>query len=301
MSYLAGPEPITTHWRSVSTTAIRAKFVGPPTPVAGSVTMAPAEPLAEILENAILPRLLAAHGLMPKDRGPTRPGPVPDQFDVETLAPLAMDVEADALLDHVDALLRQGVSVDSLFVDLLAPAARHLGIMWDEDRCDFVQVAMGLWRLQEVVREISARLPPEHPPGYGHQHVLLAAMPGEQHSFGTVMVDEMFRRDGWQTDALLDATRAELIERVARDWFDVVGLTVSRDCNIDPLPRLIRALRSVSRNPRIIVMVGGRTFMQDPSLAAAVGADGTATDAIKATAVARDLVHAIVCEVRASG
>ncbi len=251
---------------------------------------APAEPLVAIVESAILPRLMAAHGLAPLIR---RRADEPDrsiQADAEALAPLAMHIEADALLDHIDTLLRRGVSIDSLFVDLLAPAARHLGALWEDDRCDFIEVTMGLWRLQEVVRELAARFPPERRSGNGGHRALFAAMPGDQHSFGTVMIDETFRRHGWTTDVVLDPTTPELLEHVARDWLDVVGLTVSCDCHIEPLPSLIRALRSVSRNPRIVVMVGGRIFVEDPMLAMEVGADGTAADAIQAVAAAAGLV-----------
>ena len=50
-------------------------------------------------------------------------------------------------------------------VDLLAPAARLLGEYWEDDRCDFVDVTMGLWRLQEVVHEIAARAPADRAAG----------------------------------------------------------------------------------------------------------------------------------------
>lgn len=257
------------------------------------------EPLTEILESAILPRLMAAHGVVQHPRA-RRDGAGRDiHDDIAALVPLAMDVGAGALLDHVDALLRQGVSVDSLFVDLLAPTARRLGVLWEEDRCDFIEVTMGLWRLQEVVRELSARFPPERRSG-GAKRALFAAMPGDQHSFGTVMIDDTFRRHGWHTDVALDAATGELIEHVARDWFDVVGLTVTCDCHIEPLPSLIRALRSVSRNPRVVVMVGGRIFLQDPLLAREVGADGTAADAVQAVAVAGGLVGAVEREIAAA-
>jgi hypothetical protein len=44
-----------------------------------------------------------------------------------------------------------------VFIDLLAPSARRLGQHWEDDDCDFVDVTMGLWRLQEVMREVTMR------------------------------------------------------------------------------------------------------------------------------------------------
>ena len=82
-----------------------------------------------------------------------------------------------------------------------------------------------------------------------------------------------------------------LLKRVAADWFDMIGLTISCDCHIGALPSVIVGLRSVSRNPKVCVMVGGRVFSADPELAITVGADGTARDAKLALEVARELVR----------
>jgi methanogenic corrinoid protein MtbC1 len=150
---------------------------------------------------------------------------------------------------------------------------------------------MGLWRLQEVVHEITARCPADHILSIGGHRALFASMPGDQHNFGTVVIDELFRRDGWLTERMSGAETADLVRRVGADWFDLVGLTVSCDCHIATLPSVITALRSVSRNPRVCIMVGGRLFSADPGLAVRVGADGTASDARRALKVAADLVR----------
>jgi len=68
-------------------------------------------------------------------------------------------------------------------------------------------------------------------------------------------------------------------------------LTISCDCHIAPLASLIVALRNVSRNSRVCVMVGGRVFSSNPDLAVEVGADGTAPDAKLALHVADTLVR----------
>ena len=50
---------------------------------------------------------------------------------------------------------RRGASVETLYLDLLAPTARHLGDLWDADVCDFTEVTVGLGRLQQVLHELS--------------------------------------------------------------------------------------------------------------------------------------------------
>lgn len=251
-------------------------------------------PLSTLIETEIIPRLVVAHA------GDHGPAPVPTQAggtgqvtpeDIEAMLPLALHIDADQLLDHVEGILARGVSVDGILVDLLAPVARLLGEYWEEDRCDFVDVTMGLWRLQEVVHELATRVPADRSPSIGGHRALFASMPGDQHSFGTVVIDELFRREGWLTDRMSEVETPDLLRRAGEDWFDVIGLTISCDCHIASLGAIIVALRNVSRNPRVAIMVGGRVFGIDPGLAARVGSDGTARDAKLALGLADTLVR----------
>lgn len=250
-----------------------------------------ARSLTTLIESEIIPRMMVAHATGLSSSGASEIGSAIGVGEIEAFAPLVMQIEADELLNHVEAMLTRGVPFESVLVDLLAPTARLLGEYWESDLCDFVDVTMGLWRLQEVVHEISARLPVAHAPTDILRRALFAPMPGEQHSLGTVMIDDIFRRGGWQTDRLCETQAAELLKRVEDDWFDIIGLTVSCDCHIGPVRSLIAAMRKISKNPHVCVMVGGRIFSADPDLATQVGADGTARNAKTAPRVAEDLVR----------
>ncbi|PCD03646.1 cobalamin-binding protein [Sphingomonas spermidinifaciens] len=251
--------------------------------------------LSALIEGEIIPRLMVAHHAATPAVAPGTAHEI-DARDIAALAPMTLEVEADVLLAHVQGLMTRGISIDSVLIDLLAPTARLLGEWWEADRCDFVEVTMGLWRLQEVVHEICDGAPPTLRAA-PRPKALFAAMPGDQHSFGAVIVDELFRRNGWSTDRWIGEAAAGLQERVRMHRFDLIGLTISCDCHIAALPPLIADLRTVSRNPKVSVMVGGRVFVEDPSLATSVGADGTARDARLALSVATHLVRARAGEV----
>ena len=255
--------------------------------------------LSALIESEIIPRLMVAHAPTAPATAPLDGGDAIDPAEIEAFAPLVMQVEADALLAHIEAILIRGVAFDTVLVDLLAPTARLLGEFWEDDRCDFVDVTMGLWRLQEVVHEIAGRTPIDRMPAAGGRRALFASMPGDQHNFGTVVVDELFRRDGWLTDRVSDAETTDLLKRAAADWFDLIGLTISCERHVDKLTAIIVALRNVSRNARVCVMVGGRIFSDNPELAMQVGADGTARDAKRALTVAAGLVREREWEVAA--
>jgi methanogenic corrinoid protein MtbC1 len=153
---------------------------------------------------------------------------------------------------------------------------------------------MGLWRLQHVVHELGqrhARTPIEV---RTNRRAYFSAAPGDQHSFGVVMVEDFFRHAGWQTASASTATFAGLAEIVAAEWFELIGLTVSYELHIESLAEIIAALRKVSKNPAVLVMVGGMIFAEQPGLAARVGADGTASDGKLAVLCAEKLLGDIV-------
>ncbi len=249
--------------------------------------------LARVIEGEVIPRLLMAHRngvaienipVVDRNLDVVPPG-YADRFAAETLRE-----EVVTLLVRVEALMARGVSIETVYLHLLAPAARQLGEWWEQDACDFVDVTMGLWRLQELVHALAARAPGRAPLPGVERRALFSPMPGEQHGFGTLLVEEFFRRSGWTTWSAMPAAAPELIGLTAGRSFELIGLTVSLDRNIDALPGMIRAIRSTSRNPRLMVMVGGRVFSERPELAATVGADGTAADGLTAVSVAERFV-----------
>jgi methanogenic corrinoid protein MtbC1 len=250
-----------------------------------------ARSLTRLIESEIIPRMMVVHAIETPAPAARAPDAAISLREVEMFAPLAMQVEADELLVEVEALLARGVPFETVLVDLLAPTARVLGEYWETDRCDFVDVTMGLWRLQEVVHELSGRLPTGRPGPDGARRALFAPMPGEQHTLGVVMIDDIFRSEGWQTDRLCEPQTAEVLACAQESWFDIIGLTVSCECHIGPLRSIIVALRKISKNPRVAILVGGRLFTADPDLALQVGADATVPDAKTAPKVASELVR----------
>jgi methanogenic corrinoid protein MtbC1 len=256
----------------------------------GSRETADPEVLARVIEADIIPRLLLAHreqagpASVPADPVTEIPAGHAEQFAAATLTE-----EVAALLARVEALMAGGVTVETIYLELLAPAARKLGSWWDEDACDFVDVTMGLWRIQEIVHALSALIPGVAPLE-GSRRALFLPAPGEQHGLGAIIVEEFFRRAGWQTWSAPALLEDELMALAASRSFDVIGLTVSVEKHLASLPGTLAALRRASRNPAVLILVGGRVFVERPTLAAEIGADGTAADGRLALELAENLL-----------
>ena len=60
--------------------------------------------------------------------------------------------------------------------------------MWEDDRVSFADVTVALCRLHDVMRNLSSSQPPATDTLPQGRRALLVPMPGEQHTFGLVMV-----------------------------------------------------------------------------------------------------------------
>jgi methylmalonyl-CoA mutase cobalamin-binding subunit len=114
--------------------------------------------------------------------------------------------------------------------------------------------------------------------------VLLATLPTEQHSLGLHMVAESFRAAGWDVTLEIAVANADLVGLVGGSAFAVIGFSLGRHSHAGELALTIRAIRKVSANPHIGVMVGGPAFLARPDLVRGVGADFTASCAGEAVA-----------------
>jgi methanogenic corrinoid protein MtbC1 len=121
-------------------------------------------------------------------------------------------------------------------------------------------------------------------------------MPGERHGLGLAMVVNFFRRAGWNVCHVPVIDGEELVGRVKREWFGVVGISVACSDKLESLAANIRSIRIASRNPAVGVMVGGPPFIEHPQLATIVGADMTASDGLQAVSNAKTLMSRLARE-----
>jgi methanogenic corrinoid protein MtbC1 len=258
---------------------------------ARSIAQPPAAPhllsLVRAVEGEIVPRLLLARraGLAP----PTAAnGSEVEAGDADELARLLLLHDVEVPFAYVESIRYRGVEVRDIYMRLLAPAARRLGVLWDQDEVDFLQVTMGLGRLHQLLQRISLLAPgPERLDSRGHgRRALLATVPGESHAFGVMMVSQFFRQNGWEVCNEFPATEHDLAACVGSQPFALVGLSAGCEARIDALIAAVRAVRRASRNAAVGVIVGGPLFKDHPELAVRVGADATAEDGEQAALLA---------------
>jgi len=239
--------------------------------------------LAQVVRERIGPRLALIHREWKSD--PELAPPTQQDIHDFCEAILAEDpLEAHSFFQR---MRDRGLTADVLFETLLSPAARHFGELWEEDFCDFVDVAVGVNRLR-VLLEVYANAPA--PMGEARQRAFLVSTPRDQHIFGLDVVASFLRASGWDVRVEYSRTAREVAEIVAANWYAIIGVTVSEEDYLDDAAQVIEAARKVSFNPSVMVMAGGNTLRGRADLVARLGADATAEDGPGAALLAQKLL-----------
>ncbi len=247
--------------------------------------------LVSTIEGEIIPRLMMVHKAESDATvSEANESPAIGQSDIEEFAKVVVKEDDHVINAYIKALRARNISVEELFLDLLAPTARHLGDLWVEDRCSFAEVTMGLGRLQQVLRWLSRDFVyGEDNKGPGRRALLVPA-PGEQHTFGIFIVAEFLRRASWDVATTSPRSNEDIASTVNKEWFAIVGLSLGNELGLARLEKAIKRIRKSSRNEDVAVMVGGPVFIEHPEYCELIGADATAQDAEQTVSEAENLL-----------
>jgi hypothetical protein len=238
-----------------------------PVPAPGKLTPT-ASVVQEVVLSTVIPKLVAKH----------LAAPAPQQH--RRVADLAAFLIADDPAPARELLATLHAAEGTLFAlytNLIEPVSRALGDLWQRDECSLIEVTLALARLQREVRALSTGALPHLAATGRLPAVLITPEPGEVHLLGATLDSEVLWHAGWAPHSAFPETDVALQDLVAGTWFDVLDLSLSGAFRRDEwLPRVTETIaraRFASRNPALIVVVGGRVFVEQAAAAAIVGAD----------------------------
>jgi len=247
--------------------------------------------LLEILQSEIIPSLVASKDKESRfSAGDEMSEYTPSAEQVYDFSMLCLNSDLSKAEAFVQDLFSSGKSAESVYLNLFAPAARQLGTLWEEDVCNFIQVTIGLVQLQTIIRKLGHSFNEKRTFGARGEKALFAPLPGSQHTLGVLMVSEFFRKEGWQVWMELGPAESDLLTTIADEWFDVIGLSIGTDAELDDIAGLISRIREASHNPLVFVMIGGPAIHGRTDLSNRFGADAFAADAASAVELARELL-----------
>jgi len=236
--------------------------------------------LKDIIVTAVLPELVARRSTIEPE------GAWPVDQRARALADLLVGPNSEAALELLRTLQDSDGAIRHLYENLIEPTARRLGDLWGADLCSELDVSLGLSQLQRAVRVLNEEvMQPTIPKGLYLPAVLIVPEPGEAHMLNSVLDSDALTNAGW--DPLLEFPENDeaLQDLIAGTWFDALDLSLSPALRRDNwLPRVTKTIalaRHASRNPALVVIVGGRIFAEDKTAGAQVGADGASGTAMR--------------------
>jgi len=239
--------------------------------------------IRRMVEGELLPRLMLTHHagpLPPSFVARAERAAVHPRFD-DFLHLVRTEPEEATVRGFLEEIVDDGGSVEMVLAELLAPTARRMGVLWENDECDFVEVTLVCSRLQRAIRRLATRFRQEMPKD--GVSVLVSSLPHAQHTLGALMVAETLARAGCDI-----ALGEPFVPGMDPFGFDFVALSVSRSEEEAAATAFVRELRAKAPNTHVIV--GGAAFRADPAMITRVGADGWAEDADSARSLVKELM-----------
>ena len=240
--------------------------------------------LENVLLREVLERLYQIHPEAPSARPSSQ---APTAEEIETFANLVIRPDPEAAIEFFARMVERAYSFETLAERFAAPVARRLGEFWEDDHCDFVDVAFGIERLKGFLADLSGRM--EHSVNLRTPRALLLSTPGDNHMLALDVLAGFLVEAGWVVETQRGLDIDSNARYVAQEWTHVVGVTMGSLGQYDAVGRTLKALRRASLNPQISMIVGGADFNADRDLAVRVGADGTAPDGPAALRLAKQL------------
>lgn len=254
--------------------------------------------LEDAVRGAVIPRLYARKSLSGCDKALSESQPADaglshfhTRHAAERLRGLllaARDEEQVAFLTE----MRRTLSLSILISDVVAPVMEEIGIEWEEDRMSFAEVTLLSTRLQRGLSLAIGRGESETVTRAARRSdILLAVMPGEQHSIGIDALSALLSESGHHVDRMASATLEELRKRISEHTYRILGLSCGSDRTRPALRETIASLRDASKNRQLCIFLGGRALHSVDESIDNFGADLIVTDGRRAVDLVSDALR----------
>lgn len=180
-------------------------------------------------------------------------------------------------------------SPDSIYDEVFRRAAAELGQRWCDDRASFLDVTLGMGKLQALLRRYGQSFDAFDSARVSKPSALFAVVPGEEHRFGLCMAADYFRRAGWDVEVLDHCGTEGLCRAAAERGPDLIGLSAGSRRMLSSLARVVAALRTSI--PKSLICVGGQLTSQEPFLVERMGVDSVVSDVASDAVLLKKLVR----------
>ena len=178
-----------------------------------------------------------------------------DRYDEYMYGLLTGDAKYCANLFH--QLLKAGVPVQSLLIDLMHRAMYEVGERWASNDISIATEHMASATTSKLLRRV---FPALHRIPLNHRSAIIICTPHNIHRIGPRIVAEILALHGWKTTSLAQNVPSDDLINIIRERKpDVVGFSVSMIYDHADIESMVTEVTQTF--PDLPVMVGGHAFV----------------------------------------
>lgn len=201
---------------------------------------------------------------------------------------LMLAVRRPQAVDLIFNALDAGVEIQDIYLHVFEPALKEVGRLWQNGSITVAAEHFFSVNTQFIMSVLYPRIFRNIPKN--GQRILMACCGLEMHEIGARCVTDFFEMEGWDTIFLGANTPLITIPQAVTEYRPhILALSITLVPHIRQVATTVAAVRSANSNHDLKIIVGGAPFNLAPGLWQTVGADGSATDARQAIALARRL------------
>jgi len=178
----------------------------------------------------------------------------------------------------LDDALDTGAPLAELYLEIVQPSMREIGRLWQENALTVAEEHLATAITETAMNRLFERVfvwRDERTP-----RLLAACAAEERHQLGLRMLCDLLEMEGWETTYLGASVPIEsLVHLVKERAPEAVAISATIAPHLPRVRDAIRAIRAAPLAQQPVIVVGGRAFHGDPTLAERIGADLTAVDA----------------------
>ena len=182
-----------------------------------------------------------------------------------------------AFAELLTEVKRARISLAALADVYIPIAARRMGQAWHDDEMSWIDVTIGVGRMQSLLREIGTAWVADQAGDTGHGAVMLLVPDREQHTLGPMVAMGQMRRYGVSVCLRIAPNFNELRSLMAARHFDGILISVATKDKLETIAKTVQFPKSLMTKPCPIV-VGGAVMAKVEDPASITGADLSSND-----------------------
>jgi 5-methyltetrahydrofolate--homocysteine methyltransferase len=207
--------------------------------------------------------------------------------DFDSIAKAIFELDEDKVVALVEQTVKEGVSPEDIINNGLIAGIEKVGVLFKRGDIFVPEVLAATAAMKNGLSIVEPYLKGRKLESRGL--VILGTVRGDIHDIGRRLVGTMLETGGFDiVDLGNDVAEEVFVEKVSALKPQIVGLSALLNTTMLFMKTTIDALREAGCRDQVKVIVGGSTVT--PGFTEKIGADGTASDAIRAVDLAKSLL-----------